>query len=118
MEPTGIKENRLAGADEVMYALHSETGEAKSKFKASEKLINSFSISLNERSIGVASKISQIIGLDSNIELVTIASDHICHAETRKLAFRGLGLEGRQISNTGTSVVTTPFAIVLICHFV
>ncbi|KAF3328453.1 WD40 repeat-containing SMU1 [Carex littledalei] len=65
-----------AGADGVMYALHSETGEAKSKFKASKKRINSLSISHDERFVGVASKISQIIGLDSNTELAKIPSDH------------------------------------------
>ncbi|XP_078152446.1 WD repeat protein isoform X2 [Carex rostrata] len=44
-----------AGADGVMYALHSET---------------------DERFVGVASKISQIIGLESNTELGKIPSDH------------------------------------------
>ncbi|KAJ1689512.1 hypothetical protein LUZ63_013667 [Rhynchospora breviuscula] len=64
-----------AGADGAMSVLSSDNGEAKSKFKASKKRINSLSISHDERFVGVASKKSRIVGLDSKTELVKIPSD-------------------------------------------
>ncbi|KAJ3678949.1 hypothetical protein LUZ61_021113 [Rhynchospora tenuis] len=64
-----------AGADGAMSVLSSDNGEAKSKFKSSKKRINSLSISHDERFVGVASKKSRIVGLDSKTELAKIPSD-------------------------------------------
>ncbi|KAF0920056.1 hypothetical protein E2562_032748 [Oryza meyeriana var. granulata] len=64
-----------AGMDGMICELNSRTGESKDTIKASKKPINSFTISHDEKIMGVSSKITRLFSVSEKREILRIPSD-------------------------------------------
>uniref|UniRef100_A0A0D9V3J7 Small-subunit processome Utp12 domain-containing protein n=1 Tax=Leersia perrieri TaxID=77586 RepID=A0A0D9V3J7_9ORYZ len=64
-----------AGMDGIICELNSRTGESKDTIKASKKPINSFTISHDEKFMGVSSKITRLFSVGDKKEILRIPSD-------------------------------------------
>ncbi|KAL5227077.1 hypothetical protein ABZP36_015342 [Zizania latifolia] len=64
-----------AGVDGIICEFNSRTGESKDLIKASKKPINSFTISHDEKFMGVSSKITRLFSVSEKKEILRIPSD-------------------------------------------
>jgi WD40 repeat protein len=68
-----------AGMDGIICELNSRTGESKDTIKATKKPINSFTLSHDEKFMGVSSKITRLFSVSEKKEILRIPSDVVCH---------------------------------------
>uniref|UniRef100_A0A0E0JLS8 Small-subunit processome Utp12 domain-containing protein n=1 Tax=Oryza punctata TaxID=4537 RepID=A0A0E0JLS8_ORYPU len=74
-----------AGMDGIICELNSRTGESKDTIKASKKPINSFTLSHDEKFMGVSSKITRLFS--GPIQLMSVSDDGrflVCHVDNNK----------------------------------